>query len=393
MTGSADATRLAPFDTDKLESLMAPVGMDLVLASSRHNVRYLFGGYSEFFAHFDAIGSDRYLPLLGYPRGQRERAFLIGTAADTPVHKLEPSWLSEIVYAPMSSAAAAEAAATEIHRLGLASSTIAVEETFLPVRAFATLGRRLPHATFIDATAILEELRAVKRPDELELLRVASEGIVDSFVAAAHSAASGLTREQLVERVRFEEARRGLDFEYCGISIGPKADRPPRTARWEEGTILSLDSGGLREGYIGDLCRMAVRGEPTALMRELLDEVRAIQDAARVPIRHGALGVEIYDHALKAQAQLPHGRDTVFLAHGMGLVSHEAPRLTDGPPVGHAATHRTRSLEAGMVISIETHLVVEGVGFVKLEDTVAVTQTGCTGFGDVARDWIAVPSH
>ena len=64
------ATGTPPFDAAKLDALMEEAGVDLVLASSRHNVRYLLGDYSTFFAHFDAIGVERYLPLLGYPRGR-----------------------------------------------------------------------------------------------------------------------------------------------------------------------------------------------------------------------------------------------------------------------------------------------------------------------------------
>jgi Xaa-Pro aminopeptidase len=74
----------------------------------------------------------------------------------------------------------------------------------------------------------------------------------------------------------------------------------------------------------------------------------------------------------------------------MGLVPHEAPRLSDDTPIRYPATHRDRPLEPGMVLSIETDLRLEGVGLIKLEDTVAVTAVGCEGYGDAHRDWIVV---
>ena len=71
----------------------------------------------------------------------------------------------------------------------------------------------------------------------------------------------------------------------------------------------------------------------------------------------------------------------------MGIVSHEAPWLTDKAPVPYPAYHAERELEAGMVLSIETTLKHERRGFVKLEDTVAVTGDGYEAFGDGGRGW------
>ena len=63
-----------------------------------------------------------------------------------------------------------------------------------------------------------------------------------------------------------------------------------------------------------------------------------------------------------------------FLAHGMGLVSHEAPRLTNSGPVPYDAYDADRPLETGMVVSVETTLAHPNRGFIKLEDTVIVTR-------------------
>jgi Xaa-Pro aminopeptidase len=76
-----------------------------------------------------------------------------------------------------------------------------------------------------------------------------------------------------------------------------------------------------------------------------------------------------------------------FLAHGIGLVSHEAPRLTARGPVPYDAMDADRPLEAGMVISVETTLQHPTRGFIKLEDTVAVTGSGFEIYGEGARGW------
>jgi Xaa-Pro aminopeptidase len=108
-----------------------------------------------------------------------------------------------------------------------------------------------------------------------------------------------------------------------------RRDKPqPGTLRIKSGAraILSLDSGGNFKGYIGDVCRMAIQGEPDAELVDLLAEIDEIQMAARKPIRAGAPGSDIYASADQLLRRSPSGNLLEFVAHGMGLISHEAPR-------------------------------------------------------------------
>jgi Xaa-Pro aminopeptidase len=197
----------------------------------------------------------------------------------------------------------------------------------------------------------------------------------------------GTTKNQLVDALRREEVSRGLIFEYCLITAGTSFNRAPTDQRWEAGDILSLDSGGNYHGYIGDLCRMAILGEPDAELEDLLAEIEDIQRAGMNAIRPGSLGREIYVAAealVKKSKQAGHMH---FLAHGMGLVSHEAPRLTTTGPVPYSAEDADRPLEPGMVVSVETTLHHPRRGFIKLEDTAVVTPNGHEVYGDYGRGW------
>jgi Xaa-Pro aminopeptidase len=131
---------------------------------------------------------------------------------------------------------------------------------------------------------------------------------------------------------------------------------------------------------------MGILGEPAAELVDLLGVIEEIQQRARRPIRRGAAGAEIFAAAHEPVDASSHRVYLNFMAHGMGLVSHEAPRLIDykGAYEGYDAT---RPLEADMVISIETTMAHPKRGFIKLEDTVAVTEEGCVGFGDQGRGW------
>jgi Xaa-Pro aminopeptidase len=74
-----------------------------------------------------------------------------------------------------------------------------------------------------------------------------------------------------------------------------------------------------------------------------------------------------------------------FVAHGVGLVSHEDPHLTDIGPVPYPADDAGAPLKSGMVFSVETTLLHPRRGFIKLEDTVAVTDNGFEIFDDAGR--------
>ena len=132
---------------------------------------------------------------------------------------------------------------------------------------------------------------------------------------------------------------------------------------------------------------MGILGEPDAELVDLLGVIEEIQQRARRPIRCGAAGAEIFAAAHELVDASSHRVYLDFVAHGMGIVSHEAPRLTDYKPWAYEGYDATRALEADMVLSIETTMAHPKRGFIKLEDTIAVTEEGCVGFGDQGRGW------
>ncbi len=154
---------------------------------------------------------------------------------------------------------------------------------------------------------------------------------------------------------------------------------------------MSLDSGGRYGGYIGDLCRMGIVGEPDPELEALLGWVERLQQAARTPIRAGVAGREIFTTIDSLMADSPLRDITHFVAHGVGLIGHEAPRLSDRGPVTYPAYDADLPLPAGMVLSIETTLLHPRRGFIKLEDTLAITGSGFDAYGDGGRGWNTVP--
>src|SRR5438128_11833018 len=81
-----------PFDTAKLDRLMGEADLDVVIATSRHNVQYLLGGYRFFFFDvMDAIGVSRYLPVVVYQRGRPENTLYVGNRMEGSERDLEAS--------------------------------------------------------------------------------------------------------------------------------------------------------------------------------------------------------------------------------------------------------------------------------------------------------------
>jgi Xaa-Pro aminopeptidase len=377
-----------PFNQPLLDELLEKAGIDVLIVSSKHNIQYLLGGYRFFFFdHFDANGISRYLPLLVYPRGDPARALYVGHGMEEAYEKeLGKFWMSETA-AAATSVGAMERAAAYLKKLALPSLRIGVERSFLPADAEEALRRALPGATIVEALRPLETLRARKTPAELANLKAASDLVVDAMLTVMAGHGPGTTKNQLVEALRREEVARGLAFEYCLVATGTSFNRSPSDVVWRDGEILSLDSGGNYRGYIGDLCRMAILGEPDAELEDLLAEVDAIQQAARKPIRAGARGGDIFVSAEEALRRSPIAASTDFVAHGMGLVTHEAPRLANRGSFQYPPDHADLPLAADMVISIETTLKHPRRGFIKLEDTVAVTADGWEAYGDIGRGW------
>ena len=377
-----------PFDHQRLDRLMDEAGIDVIVATSKHNVQYLLGGHrAHFFDYMDAVGISRYLPVLVYAKGQPEKTGYFGHRLETAQVVADPVWTPETKTSVNNSTDAIDQAINYMQKSGMKPKRIAFEFAFMPYDAAKILRESFTSADWVDALFVLEAQRAVKSPDELAKLKVASDGVIDSMAAVIANHGPGATKKELTEALRREETNRGMTFEYCLITAGTSFNRAPTDQVWGKGEILSLDSGGNYHGYIGDICRMAIHGEPDAELVDLLGEIETIQRAAFNATKPGVMGKEIYAAADPLVLKSKHHNQLDFLAHGMGMVSHEAPRLAANSPMRYPGSHANAPLETGMVVSIETTLQHPTRGFIKLEDTVIVTDKGHEVYGEGIRGW------
>ncbi len=385
------ATPPAPFDTALLDRLMREAGLDALLLTSKHLVQYMTGGHrAVFFDTMDAIGLSRYLPVIVYPSGGADRAAYVGHRLERHQRDAAAFWPATARMDSSGSTDAIEKAVGFLQAMDSPVRRLGVETGFLPLDAAQTLQRLLPGAELVDALPLLERLRLRKTAAELTLVREATERVADAMADAFAALRPGMTKRQLVQHLREAEVKRDLTFDYCLIAAGTSHNRAPTDQVIAEGDVISLDSGGNYRGYIGDIARMGIVGEPDAELVSLLDTIDAVQQAAFAAAQPGAMGGAIYAAAETAIRDRQLGPEWHFLAHGMGLVSHEAPHLTNSGPVAYSDEDAHRPLEPGMVISVETTLQHPKRGFIKLEDTVAVTEFGPELYGDRLRGWTRV---
>jgi Xaa-Pro aminopeptidase len=388
MNAPVKASSAIPFDTKRLDKLMDEAGMDVLIATSKHNVQYLLGGHRAFFFDYmDAMGLSRYLPVLVYAKGAPDKAAYFGHRLENFQRENNPFWTPVQQCNNSGSVDTMQKAIEHIRNAGIKTRGIGAELSFLPADAGKVLQGAFGDSKIEDVLFVLERMRSIKTPEELAKLKVASEAVLDSMKAVIAGHKPGATKAELTEALRREETNRGLTFEYCLITAGTSLNRAPSEQRWGEGDILSLDSGGNYHGYIGDICRMAIHGEPDAELQDMLNDIEEVQRASIKPIKAGAMGSEIYAAAEARLSKSKYHNNMHFLGHGMGLVSHEAPRLTNSGPVPYDDYDAHRPLEAGMVISVETTLQHPKRGFIKLEDTAVVTPAGCDIYGEGARGW------
>jgi len=371
---------MTPFDSAKLAHLMEEAGMGLLLASTRHNVRYLTGGYVyHFHERGQRMGSSRYLAFVGVPRGRVEDAFYIGAPGERMGLEVLPLWIGQrdLDAGDASSSAAAAAMMATSH--GAARGTIGVEMPFLPASTLTALQAALPGATFVDATDLLHELRAIKTDAEIAILREVSDRVAAAIQAGFRAGYDGVRTRQLAATVEQEMGARGVTFLWAFTNAGPGYLRAPSETRWERGRMLHLDCGGEERDYLADICRMGALGEPPALGRELTDACLEIQGAVRRQLRGGMTYGDVNAAARDALRANGHATLGRIVAHGIGMVSHEQPMINRPEQSG-------RRLENGHILSLETEFLHPEVGHVKIEDTLAITPNGAEGLGDIGRE-------
>lgn len=239
-----------------------------------------------------------------------------------------------------------------------------------------------PEAAFVPTSTILAELRMRKTADEIAALRKAAR-TADAAVAAAWDACRAGTTERDVARAADEAFRRAgaPEVTFTVIASGPNSTFPhhhtsERALR--SGEPVLLDLGSRLDGYCSDITRMAFLGEPPARYADIHRTVNEAVEAALSVIRPGTPVKEVDLAARRVIERAGFGeRFTHRTGHGIGLSGHEAPSITHTNAL---------PLEAGMAFSVEPGIYLPGEFGVRLEEIVAVTDSGVEVLSRLPRE-------
>ena len=255
-------------------------------------------------------------------------------------------------------------------RLGdLAEVPVAIEAEHVTVAVHEHL--RQSGVELVPTTGVVLGLRAVKEPAELETIRRAARILSDVYERLAHEAVVGRTERELAwwfERALREEGAHEVAFQTI-VASGPNSALPHHHAgdrRIEAGDLVLVDGGAKLEGYCSDCTRTFATGPLSEELQRAYSTCRAAQEAALAAVAVGA-GAEDLD-AIAAREISEGGFEVAHgLGHGIGLEVHELPVLRP---------EAEGSLAAGNVVTIEPGTYLPGLGGVRIEDLVIVTDDG-----------------
>jgi Xaa-Pro aminopeptidase len=143
----------------------------------------------------------------------------------------------------------------------------------------------------------------------------------------------------------------------------------PTGAKLEAGSLVVVDMGAFQDGYASDMTRMLFLGNPNGKVKRAYRAVLEAQLAAEDAVRAGVPAARV--DAVARKVLKGYGLERAFVhstGHGLGLEIHERPRV---------GKREQQKLEAGMAITIEPGVYLEGWGGIRIEDTVVVTPGGC----------------
>jgi Xaa-Pro aminopeptidase len=271
----------------------------------------------------------------------------------------------------------------QVSRLGV--RRLGIEADAITVARHRRLDDQLSDVELVPLDHVVGHGRRAKDGDELEALRRAQAVTDEAFEELLDVIEVGTSEQQLaakLEAVLRRDGAQGLAFDPI-VAFGESAAEPhhaPSHRLLEEGDVITLDFGARWDGYHADMTRTVAFGSPAAELRKIHDVVREAQQAGIDAVRAGVRTGEVDAAARGVIADAGYGdRFTHGLGHGVGLEIHEAPWLR---PEGDD------ELPVGAVVTIEPGVYVPGLGGVRVEDMVEVTDGGCRVLGTSTRELI-----
>lgn len=259
------------------------------------------------------------------------------------------------------------------------------EEDRLTCAEYRRISEALADAAFVPVGDMVETIRAVKTPAEIESITRAQRIAETVLAEIAGEIREGVTELDLAAEIEYRMKRHGgehTSFDTI-VAAGPNGSRPhavPSGRAIRAGDMIIFDMGTVIDGYASDMTRAVALGGPSREMRDVYAAVLDAQEAAIGRIKAGLECAEADRIAREVIEGAGYGDRFVHsLGHGVGLEVHEKPRLS---------SRSKDALAENMVVTVEPGIYLPGVGGVRIEDMVAVTAGGCINLTLAAKTLI-----
>jgi len=236
-------------------------------------------------------------------------------------------------------------------------------------RLTGALEKASSQVKFVPTNGLVESLRAIKEPEEIEIITKAIE-ISDSAVEHVKEIIHiGMSEKEIaweIEKFMRENGSQSLPFDII-VASGPNSALPharPSSRAVQSGEPIVIDIGARIDGYASDLSRTICPGTPDKTFNKVYDIVLGAQLTAIAMIKEGMTGEEADSLARVVIEEAGYGEAFGHgLGHGIGLAPHELPRL---------GLNSSENLVNGMVFTIEPGIYLTGWGGVRIEDVVVM---------------------
>jgi Xaa-Pro dipeptidase len=265
--------------------------------------------------------------------------------------------------------------------------TLAVEKDHLSYRRAELLMSILPGVRFISAEDQMHQLRMIKDSKEIGIMREAAR-LADYGVEVGFSALKeGVTEMEVVAVIEKELKQKGIQSMAFSTMVlfGEKSGLPhgiPGNRRLQEGDLVLFDLGVVLEGYCSDITRTVAYRSAGEQQREIYETVLQAQLSALDACKPGTPIGELDKTARNVIEKAGYGKYFPHrVGHGLGIEVHEYPSLT---------STNTQPLQPGMTFTVEPGIYVEGVGGVRIEDDVMITEKGCEILTNFSKELLII---
>ncbi|MDZ5784180.1 M24 family metallopeptidase [Marinococcus luteus] len=250
---------------------------------------------------------------------------------------------------------------------------VAVEKNHLSVARFEKLEQIYPGIRYTDFEHVVAQSRQVKSPEELKQIQHAVDITERALETVAEGLWEGVTEREVVHQLEEVMKKQGADgaaFDTI-VLFGEKSAYPhgvPSEARLQKGDLILVDLGARYGRFCSDMTRTWVFGGADEITRGRLEIVSEAKAAAIEACRDGGRIGDVDKAARDVLTAAGYGDYFITrVGHGLGMDVHEAPSI-------HGENDDL--LKAGMVLTIEPGMYIEGWGGIRLEDDVIVGEHG-----------------